>query len=82
MLKLLPKLCQQLAKDMPMLIPYVSNIPAMIVELKRNQPTGAALQQIETKQYFNVMDKYRMYNETARGKVKRDVLSAVCPKFG
>ncbi len=40
-------------------IPYVPNVPAMIVELKRNQTTGAALQQIETKQYFNVMDKYQ-----------------------
>ncbi|MBO5752426.1 MAG: PD-(D/E)XK nuclease domain-containing protein, partial [Proteobacteria bacterium] len=40
-------------------IPYVPNVPAMIVELKRNQTTGAALQQIENKQYFNVMDKYQ-----------------------
>ena len=40
-------------------IPYVPNVPAMIVELKRNQTTGAALAQIETKQYFNVMDKYQ-----------------------
>ena len=32
---------------------------AMIVELKRNQSTGAALHQIENKQYFNVMDKYQ-----------------------
>lgn len=31
----------------------------MIVELKRNQTTGAALAQIENKQYFNVMDKYQ-----------------------
>ena len=40
-------------------IPYIPNVPAMIVELKRNQSTGAALQQIESKQYFNVMDKYQ-----------------------
>ena len=40
-------------------IPYVPNVPAMIVELKRNQTTGAALAQIENKQYFNVMDKYQ-----------------------
>ena len=40
-------------------IPYIPNVPAMIVELKRNKTTGAALQQIETKQYFNVMDKYQ-----------------------
>ncbi len=40
-------------------IPYVPNVPAMIVELKRNQTTGAALAQIEHKQYFNVMDKYQ-----------------------
>ena len=39
-------------------IPYVPNVPAMIVELKRNQSTGAALAKIENKQYFNVMDKY------------------------
>ena len=40
-------------------IPYVPNVPAMIVELKRNKTTGAALEQIENKQYFNVMDKYQ-----------------------
>ena len=40
-------------------IPYIPNVPAMIVELKRNRTTGAALQQIENKQYFNVMDKYQ-----------------------
>ena len=40
-------------------IPYIPNVPAMIVELKRNKSTGAALQQIENKQYFNVMDKYQ-----------------------
>ena len=40
-------------------IPYVPNVPAMIVELKRNQTTGAALQQIESKRYFDVMDKYQ-----------------------
>ena len=39
--------------------PYIPNVPAMIVELKRNQSTGAALKQIESKQYFNVMDKYK-----------------------
>ena len=40
-------------------VPYIPNVPAMIVELKRNHTTGAALQQIESKQYFNVMDKYQ-----------------------
>ncbi|MBR4984854.1 MAG: AAA family ATPase [Proteobacteria bacterium] len=40
-------------------IPYIPNVPAMIVELKRNHCTGAALQQIESKQYFNVMEKYQ-----------------------
>ena len=40
-------------------IPYIPNIPAMIVELKRNHSTGAALAQIESKQYFDVMDKYQ-----------------------
>ncbi len=40
-------------------IPYIPNVPAMIVELKRNYTTGAALRQIESKQYFNVMDKYQ-----------------------
>ena len=39
-------------------VPYIPNVPAMIVELRRNNSTGAALQQIENKQYFNVMDKY------------------------
>ena len=34
-------------------IPYIPNVPAMIVELKRNKSTGAALAQIENKQYFN-----------------------------
>ena len=40
-------------------VPYIPNVPAMIVELKRNQSTGVALQQIENKQYFDVMDKYQ-----------------------
>ena len=40
-------------------IPYIPNVPAMIVELKRNQSTGTALKQIESKQYFDVMDKYQ-----------------------
>ena len=40
-------------------VPYIPNVPAMIVELKRNKSTGAALQQIENKQYFNVMNKYQ-----------------------
>ena len=31
----------------------------MIVELKRNHSTGAALKQIETKRYFDVMDNYQ-----------------------
>lgn len=40
-------------------IPYIPSVPAMIVELKRNKTTGAALQQIKNKQYFDVMDKYQ-----------------------
>ena len=40
-------------------VPYIPNVPALIVELKRNYSTGAALQQIKNKQYFNVMDKYQ-----------------------
>ncbi len=40
-------------------IPYIPNVPAMIVELKRNRSTGAALEQIESQQYFDVMDKYQ-----------------------
>ncbi|MBQ9242802.1 MAG: PD-(D/E)XK nuclease domain-containing protein, partial [Proteobacteria bacterium] len=40
-------------------IPYIPNVPAMIVEFKRNHSTGAALKQIESKQYFDVMDKYQ-----------------------
>jgi len=40
-------------------IPYIPNVPAMIVELKRNSSTGAAMAQIENKQYFNQLDLYQ-----------------------
>ncbi len=39
-------------------IPYIPNIPAMIVELKRNSSTETALTQIENKQYFNALEQY------------------------
>ena len=40
-------------------LPYVPNVPAMIVELKLNSSAGAALEQIKNRQYFNVLDKYQ-----------------------
>ncbi len=39
-------------------LPYIPNVPAMIVELKRNDSTGAALQQIKAKEYFNALPLY------------------------
>ena len=33
--------------------------PAMIFELKHNQSTGKALQQIQSKQYFEALDNYK-----------------------
>ena len=40
-------------------IPYIPNIPAMIVELKRNSTTETALTQIENKQYCNALKQYQ-----------------------
>ena len=33
--------------------------PALIFELKHNKSTGKALQQIQSKQYFEALDKYK-----------------------
>ncbi len=40
-------------------IPYIPNIPAMIVELKRNSTTETAMTQIENKQYCNALKQYQ-----------------------
>lgn len=39
-------------------IPYVPNIPAMIIELKRNDCVESALKQIRDKQYFASLEQY------------------------
>ena len=39
-------------------IPYVPNIPAMIIELKRNDSTESALNQIKEKKYFDSLAQY------------------------
>lgn len=39
-------------------IPYVPNIPAMIIELKRNDCVESALKQIREKQYFASLEHY------------------------
>ena len=40
-------------------IPYVPNVPALIVELKRNKSAETALKQIEEKRYFDCFEKYQ-----------------------
>ena len=40
------------------MIPYVPNIPALIIELKRNQSEKTALTQIREKKYGNALEKY------------------------
>ena len=40
------------------MIPYVPNIPALIIELKRNQCEKTALTQIRAKNYGNALEKY------------------------
>ncbi len=40
-------------------IPYVPNVPAVIIELKRNKSAGTALTQIEEKRYFDCLEKYQ-----------------------
>ena len=39
-------------------IPFVANIPAMIIELKRNGSTESALNQIREKKYFSSLEGY------------------------
>ncbi len=39
-------------------IPYVPNIPAMIIELKKDKTPESALEQIKNKQYFDCLEKY------------------------
>ncbi|MBR1614055.1 MAG: PD-(D/E)XK nuclease domain-containing protein, partial [Treponema sp.] len=39
-------------------IPFVPNIPAMIVELKRNGSTESALEQIKERRYFSSLEHY------------------------
>ncbi|MBQ0029485.1 MAG: PD-(D/E)XK nuclease domain-containing protein, partial [Bacteroidales bacterium] len=41
------------------LIPFLPNIPAMVIELKHNKSTESALQQIKDKQYDEVLKHYR-----------------------
>ena len=55
-----------IVKEMPagkgvadvVMIPYVPNTPALIIELKRNQCEKTALTQIRTKNYGNALEKY------------------------
>ena len=39
-------------------IPFVPNLPAMIIELKRNCSTESALNQIKEKRYFSSLEHY------------------------
>ena len=39
-------------------IPFVPDVPAMIIELKRNGTTESALNQIKEKKYFSSLDNY------------------------
>ena len=39
-------------------IPFVPNIPAMIIELKRNGSTESAITQIREKKYFDSLSAY------------------------
>lgn len=40
-------------------LPYAPDLPAMIIELKRNSTAESALEQIHRKQYFDSMSHYR-----------------------
>ena len=40
------------------LIPYLPNIPAMVIELKHNKSAGSALQQIKEKNYCQALNNY------------------------
>ena len=39
-------------------IPFVADLPAMIIELKRNDSTESALNQIKEKKYFSSLNNY------------------------
>ena len=41
------------------LIPYLPNIPAMVIELKHNKSAGSALQQIKDKNYCQALSNYK-----------------------
>ena len=41
------------------LIPYLPNIPAMVIELKHNKTAGSALQQIKDKNYCQALSNYK-----------------------
>lgn len=41
------------------LIPYLPNIPAMVIELKHNKSVGSALQQIKEKNYCQALNNYK-----------------------
>ena len=41
------------------LIPYVPNIPAMIIELKNNKSAESAINQIKEKKYDDILEHYR-----------------------
>ena len=41
------------------LIPYLPNIPAMVIELKHNKSAGSALQQIKDKNYCQALNNYK-----------------------
>lgn len=40
-------------------IPFVENMPAMIIELKRNDCAESAIKQIKEKRYFDSLSSYR-----------------------
>ena len=40
------------------LVPYLPNIPAMVIELKHNKSTGSALQQIKDRNYHEALNHY------------------------
>ena len=41
------------------MIPYVPNKPALLIELKKDKTKGGAIEQIKEKNYPSVLDKYR-----------------------
>ncbi len=40
-------------------IPYVPDMPAMIIELKHGKTAGSGLEQIKDKQYFESLQHYK-----------------------